>query len=190
MTSPNGGQNILDLGTSSAEDYMVCTELGNNICPLPKYIEFENRCNDSLYGNALTKEVKDIVNLIVDVPEKVGKIAKEIDKQNHSGGSFYALSWEVNNLLGEAGLDVLNEADKLTMDCYEFGIKVAKIGDADCNLGDALCSVKEGFLQQQVEHSSKIDATLSFKSSGIAEQAQQQEAELQQTQRENHDFVL
>lgn len=39
VTTPRGEQNILNLHTTSAADYMVCTEHGTNICPLPDFAD-------------------------------------------------------------------------------------------------------------------------------------------------------
>ncbi len=50
VTSPNGDRNILTLGTSSAADYMVCTEQGVNIAPLPEYARLNSEEHDILHG--------------------------------------------------------------------------------------------------------------------------------------------
>lgn len=50
VTSPNGDRNILTLGTSSADDYMVCTEQGVNIAPLSEYARLNSEGYDILHG--------------------------------------------------------------------------------------------------------------------------------------------
>lgn len=50
VTRPNGSQNILTIGTTSASDYMVCTKDGKELCSLDDY------CNENIIKKEPIKE--------------------------------------------------------------------------------------------------------------------------------------
>ena len=95
VTRPNGDQNILNLDTSSADDYMLCTDSGENVGTLKQLSEPV----DMSVEEAFKIVVKDYPNL----PQENGKEAyilpPEKSGYGHSGGNgFYLLQCHGNGI--------------------------------------------------------------------------------------------